>query len=52
VDIIVRNYARHHPRKRVIQYAGTFLFKHGAVITGYPLELVIGLANGETRWRV
>jgi uncharacterized protein (TIGR02058 family) len=41
-----------HPRKRVIQYPETSAMEsrsHGVLDT--PLEPVIGLAEGETRWR-
>jgi hypothetical protein len=34
----------------MIQYAAPFEIFPPAVITGYPLEPVIGLAEGETRW--
>jgi hypothetical protein len=44
---------RHHPRKRVIQYSrGADDQTEKSRRTGYPLEPVIGLAAGETRWRV
>ena len=33
-------YHRHHPRKRMIQYAGTSRFQCSPVITGYPLSRV------------
>jgi hypothetical protein len=46
-----RAFGRHHPRKRMIQYAATFRFQRTAAITGCPAEPVIGLAKGETRWR-
>jgi hypothetical protein len=36
----------------MIQYAVPFAIFPPPVITGYPLEPVIGLAEGETRWRV
>ena len=45
-------YRRHHPRTRMIQYSETIRFQYTAAITGYPLEPVIGLAKGETRWRI
>jgi hypothetical protein len=35
----------------MIQYAAAFRILRRAVFTGYQLEPVIGLANGETRWR-
>jgi hypothetical protein len=44
--------SRHHPRKRMIQYSRARDISCTAVITGYPPEPVIGLAEGETRWRV
>jgi hypothetical protein len=50
IDGRIRKYRRHHPRKRMIQYSVSFRFQRSSVFTGYPL--VIGLANGETRWRV
>src|SRR5471030_1856815 len=42
----------HHPRKRVIQYSRDVSDEIDKPRrTGYPLEPVIGLAEGETRWR-
>jgi hypothetical protein len=43
---------RHRPRKRAIQYSETSVTepkRRGVLDT--PLEPVIGLAGGETRWR-
>jgi hypothetical protein len=34
------------------QHAAPLAIFRTLVITGYPLEPVIGLAEGETRWRV
>jgi hypothetical protein len=36
----------------MIQYAAPLRTFRKPVITGYPPEPVIGLAEGETRWRV
>jgi hypothetical protein len=36
----------------MIQHAEPLWTFRKPVITGYPLEPVIGLAKGETRWRV
>jgi hypothetical protein len=36
----------------MIQFAVPFAIFPPPVIAGYPLEPVIGLAEGETRWRV
>jgi len=33
-----RNYRRHHPRKRMIQYTVKFRLQYRPVITGYPLS--------------
>jgi hypothetical protein len=42
----------HHPRRRVIQYSGTPVMESkGRGVLDTPLEPVIGLAEGETRWR-
>jgi len=44
--------SRHHPRKRVIQYSRAPLIDRSAAgVLDTPLEPVIGLAAGETRWR-
>src|SRR6266571_5750357 len=43
---------RHHPRRRVIQYSATLVTETRSCGVLYtPLEPVIGLAEGETRWR-
>src|SRR6266404_77156 len=42
----------HHPRKRVIQYPrAARLSREAGGVLDTPLEPVIGLAEGETRWR-
>src|ERR1700730_4940299 len=49
---IAPSLSRHHPRMRVIQYPETSVIEtrsHRVLDT--PLEPVIGLAEGETRWR-
>src|SRR5258706_8817296 len=43
---------RHHPRKRMIRYSRTVAVNREAAAYWIPpLEPVIGLAAGETRWR-
>ena len=45
-------YRCHHPRKRVIQYSeASVIDPKGHGVLDIPLEPVIGLAEGETRWR-
>jgi hypothetical protein len=39
---------RHHPRRRMIQYSAS---KDAPGLLDAPAEPVIGLAEGETRWR-
>jgi hypothetical protein len=57
-EILIRSYARRHslhrqhPRKRLIQYSKVVAIDpRGRSILDTPLEPVIGLAVGETRWR-
>jgi hypothetical protein len=43
---------RHHPRKRMIQYSeAPAIEPKSCGVLDTPLEPVIGLAEGETRWR-
>jgi len=45
--------SRRRPRKRAIQYSGTLAMElEGRGVLDTPPEPVIGLAEGETRWRV
>jgi hypothetical protein len=45
-------FSLHHPRKRVIQYfEGAVIELRSRGVLDTPLEPVIGLAAGETRWR-
>jgi hypothetical protein len=44
--------SRHRPRKRAIQYSEASVMRSmGRGVLDTPLEPVIGLAEGETRWR-
>src|SRR6266850_4333717 len=44
--------SRHRPRKRAIQYSATLVMEtRSCGVLDTPLEPVIGLAGGETRWR-
>src|SRR6202158_2165414 len=43
---------RHHPRKRMIRYSRAVVMEsRSRGVPDTPLEPVIGLAEGETRWR-
>src|SRR5258705_3065912 len=52
VRIVCHTLGRHHPRKRMIQYSETpAMESKSRGLLDAPLEPVIGLAKGETRWR-
>src|SRR5258705_13536969 len=52
VRIVCHTLGRHHPRKRMIQYSETpAMESKSRGVLDTPLEPVIGLAKGETRWR-
>jgi hypothetical protein len=52
VRIVRQDLGCHHPRKRMIQYSETPAMESKSCgVLDTPLEPVIGLAEGETRWR-